>query len=31
MISEIEIFVMVYRVIGYMSWLLKGVYYYWIN
>lgn len=31
MISEIEILVTVYRAIGYMSWLLKGVYHHWIN
>lgn len=31
LISEIEILVTVYRAIGYMSWLLKGVYLHWIN
>lgn len=31
MISEIEILVAVYRAIGYMSLLLKGVYHHWIN
>lgn len=31
MISEIEILVAVYRAIGYMSLLLKGVYHHWVN
>lgn len=31
MISQIEILVTVYRAIGYMNWLLKGVYHHWIN
>lgn len=31
MISQIEILITVYRAIGYMNWLSKGVYHHWIN
>lgn len=31
MISQIEILITVYRAIGYINWLSKGVYHHWIN